>query len=128
MKRRDFITLLGGAATAPLWARGAAGAAQGDPPGRLPRRRVILTPQSENYRAFLAQMDELGFRAGRNVIVEYKALTDPRGPAGSVSDLLRSKPDVIVVTGPRDRAAGGARAGQDDAGRVPVHAVRSRWR
>ena len=61
---------------------------------------AILSPQSESYRAFLAQMDELGFRAGRNVIVEYKALSDPRGPAGSASDLLRSKPDVIVVTGP----------------------------
>jgi putative ABC transport system substrate-binding protein len=100
MKRRDFIALLGGAATAPLF------------PAALPAqpktiRRVgflgglnIIAPQSENYRAFLTQLDELGFRAGRNVIVEYKALADPRGPGGSVSDLLRSKPEVIVVTGP----------------------------
>ena len=100
MKRREFMTLLGGAAAAPLLPHGVAA---------QPKviRRVgfiggvnIITPQSDNYKAFLAQMDELGFRAGRNVIIEYKALADPRGPAGSVADLLRSQPDVIVVTGP----------------------------
>lgn len=100
MKRREFIALLGGAAASALWPEGAAA---------QPKviRRVgflggvgIIAPQSDNYRAFLAQLDELGFRAGRNVIVEYKALADPRGPAGSVADLLRSKPDVVVVTGP----------------------------
>jgi putative ABC transport system substrate-binding protein len=99
MKRREFIVLLGGAAAAasPL-------GAQAQP---KVIRRVgflggvnVITPQSENYRAFLAQLDELGFRAGRNVIVEYKALADPRGPAGSAGELMRSKPDVIVVTGP----------------------------
>ena len=100
MKRRDFITLLGGVASAPLWPRHA---------HAQPKviRRVgflggvnVLSPSSESYRAFLAQMDELGFRAGRNVIIEYKALADPRGPAGSAGDLLRSQLDVIVVTGP----------------------------
>lgn len=100
MKRRDFITLLGGAAAAPLWP--GAGRAQ---PKVI--RRVgflggvnLIAPQSENYRAFLAQLDEMGFRAGRNVFVEYKGLSDPRGPAGSAGELLRSQPDVIVVTGP----------------------------
>src|SRR5262245_4532603 len=99
MRRRDFITLLGGAAAAisPL-------GAQAQP---KVIRRVgflgglnIITPQSDNYRAFLSHLDELGFRAGRNVIVEYKALSDPRGPTGSAGDLLRSQPDVVVVTGP----------------------------
>jgi putative ABC transport system substrate-binding protein len=104
MKRRDFITLLGGAlggaAAGPL----VAGSAAAQP---KVIRRVgflggvsIITPQTDNYKAFLAHIDELGFRAGRNIIIEYKALTDPRGPAGSVGDLLRSKPDVVVVTGP----------------------------
>ena len=100
MKRREFISLLGGAAAAPLLPRRVAA---------QPKvvRRVgflggvnIITPQSDNYKAFLAQMDELGFKAGRNVIIEYKALADPRGPAGSAGELLRSKPDVLVVTGP----------------------------
>jgi len=104
MKRRDFITLvggtLGGAAMAPLFA----GAAAAQP---KVIRRVgflggvnVITPQTDNYKAFLAHIDEQGFRAGRNIIIEYKALADPRGPAGSVGDLLRSKPDVLVVTGP----------------------------
>ena len=100
MKRREFITLLGGAAAVPLLPRTVAA---------QPKviRRVgflggvaTLSPSSESYKAFLAQMDELGFRAGRNIIIEYKALADPRGPAGSVGDLLRSQPEVIVVTGP----------------------------
>ena len=100
MKRREFISLLGGVAAAPLLPRRVA--AQ---PKMV--RRVgflggvnIITPQSDNYKAFLAQMDDLGFKAGRNVIIEYKALADPRGPAGSAGELLRSKPDVLVVTGP----------------------------
>lgn len=100
MKRRDFIALLGGAAATPLWPRGLE--AQ---PKKIHRVGFlggvnVIAPQSENYRAFLAQLDEAGFRPGRNIIVEYKALADPRGPAGSARDLLRSKPEVIVVTGP----------------------------
>ena len=100
MKRREFISLLGGMAAAPMLPRQVAA---------QPKvvRRVgflggvnIITPQSDNYKAFLAQMDDLGFKAGRNVIIEYKALADPRGPAGSAGELLRSKPDVLVVTGP----------------------------
>ncbi len=100
MKRRDFIALLGGAATASMLP------VRVDAQPKVIRRVGFLggvnliTPQSENYRAFLSQMDELGVRAGRNVIIEYKALADPRGPGGSVADLLRSKPDVMVVTGP----------------------------
>jgi putative ABC transport system substrate-binding protein len=100
MKRRDFITLLGGTAAAPLLPRTVAAQP------KVIRRvgflggSATLSPASEAYRAFLAQMDELGFRAGRNVIIEYKALSDPRGPAGSAGDLLRSQPDVVVVTGP----------------------------
>ena len=73
MKRREFIALLGGAA-----------AASALPPGALAQPKVIrrvgflggvglITPQSENYRAFLSQMDDLGFRAGRNVgFVEWR--------------------------------------------------------
>ncbi len=99
MKRRDFITLLGGAAAVSLGPRGAAAQP------KVIRRvgflggSAILAPQSENYRAFLAQLDEMGLRAGRNVIVEYKALADPRGPAGSAGELLRSQPDVMVIAG-----------------------------
>ena len=99
MKRREFITLLGGAAAAPLW-----------PCFAFAQPKVIrrvgflgggtIAPKTESYRTFLAQLNELGFREGRNVIVEYKSLTDPRGPAGSAGDLMRSQPDVIVVTGP----------------------------
>lgn len=98
MKRREFIALLGGAAA--LLPHGALAQPK-------PIRRVgflggvaVITPQSDNYKAFLTQLDEMGLRPGRNIIVEYKALADPRGPGGSVSDLLRSKPDVMVVTGP----------------------------
>ena len=125
MKRREFITSAGrrgGAPLAPLRA-----AAQ---PKVI--RRVgflggvnILSPSSESYRAFLAQMDELGFRAGRNVIIEYKALADPRGPAGSVADLLRSKPDVIVVTGPEIALQAVLAQSKTHAGGVPGDAIRS---
>jgi putative tryptophan/tyrosine transport system substrate-binding protein len=100
MKRREFIALLGGAATVPLLSTTV-------PAQPKAIRRVgflgglnVIAPQSESYRAFLSQLDELGFRAGRNVIVEYAPLSDPRGPGGVMSDLLRSKPEVVVITGP----------------------------
>jgi putative tryptophan/tyrosine transport system substrate-binding protein len=98
LKRREFIGLLGGAAVWPLTAR----AQQGDKIARIGflSNARDSTAQISNYEAFLSQMREQGFREGENFIVEYRALTDPRGPFASAADLLRTLPDLILVTGP----------------------------
>src|SRR5215471_12579716 len=77
MKRREFITLLGGAAAWPL----AAGAQQ---PGQLRRVGVLLgVPENDpetksRVRAFQLGMRDAGWIDGRNVHIEYRyAGTDP---------------------------------------------------
>jgi putative ABC transport system substrate-binding protein len=99
MRRRQFLGVLGGAAaTWPLAARaqevgkvyriGFFGPAQTSP------------PPIAFYQAFLAQMRELGFREGQNLRVEFRPLEDTRGISVSASELIRSQPELIVVTGP----------------------------
>ena len=99
MRRRQFITLLGGAAAGwPL----AAPAQQAGRPVRIAFLGASRTlgPQADNYQAFLAQLREHGFSEGQNLLVEYRDSTDPRGPFVAAAELMRSQPDLIVVTGP----------------------------
>ena len=80
MKRREFITLLGAAATWPPTAR----AQQGE---RMRRIGVLQggadNPRSQpNTAAFLQALQQLGWTDGRNVGIDY------RSPAGD-SDRAR---------------------------------------
>jgi putative ABC transport system substrate-binding protein len=71
LKRRDFITLLSGAAAAwPL----AAGAQQFNKSIRLGFLGPTLNtpPAVEQYEAFRTQLAELGLRDGQNVTIDYK--------------------------------------------------------
>ena len=98
MRRRDFISLLGGITTIPLAVRaqevgkvyriGFLGPALTSPPTVVP------------YQAFLAQMRELGFREGQNLRIEFRSLEDPRGNSVSAEELVRSQSELIVVAGP----------------------------
>jgi putative ABC transport system substrate-binding protein len=98
MKRREFITLLGGAAAWPL-------AARAQQPERM-RRIGVLGPSLSNpypstlYRAFLAQLRESGFSEGQNLVSDYQAVDDPRGPFVATIELMRSQPDLVVAIGP----------------------------
>src|SRR5215831_2454807 len=98
-RRREFITLLGGAAAAwPLAAR-----AQ---PAKTMGRIGVLGPGLSNpfastlYQAFLAQLRELGFSEGQNLVAEYQAMDDARGPFVATIELMRSQPDLVVALGP----------------------------
>jgi putative ABC transport system substrate-binding protein len=99
MKRRAFITLLGGAAAAwPVATR----AQQADKVFRVGVFDASLTsaPASASFQAFLAQLRENGFSDGQNVIVEHRAYDEPRGPFLAAAELMRSQPDLIVARGP----------------------------
>jgi len=100
MKRREFITLIGGAAAAwPLAAR----AQQSSE--RVRRIGVLMSavesdPRAlENITAFAQGLAELGWTVGRNVRIEY------RWGAGDLdrfrryaAELVALSPDVVVAT------------------------------
>jgi putative tryptophan/tyrosine transport system substrate-binding protein len=100
MKRRAFITLLGGAAAAwPLAAR----AQQGE------RMRLIgvLAAYAENdpeaqarIVAFRQALQGLGWTEGRNIAMEYRWGAGDAGRARTfVAELVSLKPDVILAHG-----------------------------
>src|SRR5262245_66141823 len=98
VRRREFITVVGGAAAWPLAAR----AQQ----ARTMLRIGVLGPSLSNpfpstvYQAFLAQLRELGFSEGQNLVAEYQAMDDARGPFLATIELMRSQPDLVVALGP----------------------------
>ena len=95
MKRREFITLLGGAAAWPL-------AARAQPTGKLPIIGFLGTNTASAQRqwtdAFLQRLRELGWIEGRTVAIEYR-WADGRleRSAEIVAELVRLKVDVIVT-------------------------------
>jgi putative ABC transport system substrate-binding protein len=104
MRRREFITLLGGAAAAcPL-------AARAQEAGRFARVGV-LGPGLDNpvsgpgYQAFVSELRKLGFTEGKNVIVEYRRTDEglPKAFTGA-NELVAAKADHEW---PGNRAAGG---------------------
>jgi putative tryptophan/tyrosine transport system substrate-binding protein len=95
MRRREFITLLGGAAAAwPLAAR-----AQ---PGRLPTIGFLGTATPSTYSsrvgAFVQRLRELGWIENRTVAIEYRwAEGRPERFAEIAAEFVRLKMDVIVA-------------------------------
>ena len=97
MKRREFITLLGGAATTwPLAAR-----AQSNQARRIGVLTVFSKSDPEGQRriaALLHRLQELGWSDGRNVRIEFRwAEGDPDRSRFYAGELVGMKPDVILV-------------------------------
>ena len=96
MKRRDFITLLGGAAAWPL-------AARAQHPGKLPTMGIIGsgTPATQGhwYAAFVQRLRELGWIDGRTVAVEYRwAEGRDERFAELAAEFVQRKVEVIVTS------------------------------
>jgi putative ABC transport system substrate-binding protein len=97
VKRREFITLLGGAVAA--WPIAARGQQQAAMPviGYLSAR----SPDAEGplRTPFLAALEEVGFVVGRNVAIEYRFSEglDERLPM-LASDLVRRSVTLLVAT------------------------------
>ena len=99
LRRRDFITLVGGAAAWPLAAR----AQQSD---RV-RRIGVLMPYDENdpepkrrYSAFTQALAALGWTEGRNVRMELRwGGGDINRIRALAQELVGSQPDIILTIG-----------------------------
>jgi ABC-type uncharacterized transport system substrate-binding protein len=94
MHRREFITLLGGAAIAwPL-------AARAQQPGKLPRVGVLVSalPPHPFADAFRRGLRTLGYSEGQNIAVEFR-YTDGRKDRAEelAAELVRLGVDVIVA-------------------------------
>ena len=98
MKRREFITLLGGAVAWPVAAR-----AQGE---RMRRIGVLMAgaaddPEySRRLTAFVQELQRLGWTDGRNMRIEYRwAAGDAARVRSYATELVALAPDVILATG-----------------------------
>jgi putative ABC transport system substrate-binding protein len=100
MKRRAFITLLGGAAAAwPL-------AARAQQPERMRRIGVLMNltaddPEAPGRVAAFAQgLGELGWTIGRNVRIDYRwGANDPDRGRRYADELIALAPDTILASG-----------------------------
>jgi putative ABC transport system substrate-binding protein len=98
MRRREFISLLGGVAAWPL-------AARAQQPERM-RRVSVLVGLDENdpetkyrIRAFRLGMRDAGWIEGRNIQIEYRYSGADRAVIHKhVAELIRLAPDVILAS------------------------------
>ncbi len=96
MRRRQFITLLGGAAAWPLAAR----AQQTEKTARVGYLRAGTSNNDPYRESFVRGMHDLGYVEGRNIAFEFRHYGDDvESIASHISDLLRAKVDIIVVGG-----------------------------
>ena len=98
MKRREFITLIGGAAAWPLAARAQQTAS------KLPTIGFMgeSTPSGQRQwvAAFVQRLNELGWIEGRNVAIEYRWAEGRNERFAEISaEIVRRKVDVIVTQG-----------------------------
>jgi putative tryptophan/tyrosine transport system substrate-binding protein len=99
MRRREFISFLGGAAAWPI-------AAHAQQTQRMRRIGVLMPlaaddPEAQTRLAALAQgLERLGWTIGRNIRIETRwTAGDPERIRGAVVELLALEPDVILATG-----------------------------
>jgi ABC-type uncharacterized transport system substrate-binding protein len=113
MKRREFMTLLGGVAGWPLAAR----AQQG---GRIPRIGFLWhagsrEEESPNFEAVIEGFAKLGYVEGRNIILEHRFPNEePERFRTMAAELVALNVDALMVT------AAGAPYLRDATTKIPI--------
>jgi putative ABC transport system substrate-binding protein len=95
MKRREFITLIGGAAASPLVARA-------QPSVKMLRVGTASTqPRSSTlWKAFEQRMAELGYQEGKNYTFDYLNVPKVEEYETGYRKLAERDIDIIVASGP----------------------------
>jgi putative tryptophan/tyrosine transport system substrate-binding protein len=94
MRRREFITLLGGAVAA--WP----GAARGQQPAKIPRIGYLSAGSPPANLAFWKGMRDLGYAEGQNILIEYRwAEEKPERLPDLAAELIRQKVEVLFAFG-----------------------------
>jgi ABC-type uncharacterized transport system substrate-binding protein len=96
LKRREVITLLGGAATWPL-------AARAQQPAKMPTIGFLgantAVTASQFTAAFVQRLRQLGWVEGRNIVIEYRwAEGRVERYSEIAAELVRSKVEIIVTS------------------------------
>src|SRR5260370_31575544 len=118
MKRRGFITLLGGAGAAwPL-------ALRAQQPAGKPARIGVLSIGAivpVYLRELLQGLRDLGYVEGHNLVIEYRSSNgQPNGPSAAATELVRAGVDLIFANGSE-----ATRAAKQGAGSIPNVMARS---
>jgi ABC-type uncharacterized transport system substrate-binding protein len=97
LKRREFITLLGGAAAWPIAVRGQ------QLPAKLARIGFLRAAAADDkdFTAFRSGLRALGYVEGQNIVIEQRYAAGFYDRVGELAaELVRLNVDVIVVDGP----------------------------
>jgi putative tryptophan/tyrosine transport system substrate-binding protein len=115
MRRREFITLVGGAAAWPL-------AARAQQAGRSHRIGVMLGFEANDPEAqrlivpFKKGLEDLGWTESRNIEFDFRwTAADPERIQAHASELVRTRPNVILVN-----STPGTRILQRETRTVPI--------
>jgi putative ABC transport system substrate-binding protein len=100
MRRREFITLIGGAAVWPF----AVGAQQPEPVRRIGVLGVTLENDPQSSRraiAFQEGLEKLGWTVGRNLQIDYRwDASDNERARAAAEQLISLGPEVVVANSP----------------------------
>jgi putative tryptophan/tyrosine transport system substrate-binding protein len=112
LKRREFITLLGGAAAWPL-------AAQAQQPA-IPAIGFLHMGSPQASRGIVFEfrdgLKEAGYIEGKNVAIEFRWANDQPGLSEMAADLVRRKVNLIVTSG----ASGSLFAAKAATSTIPI--------
>ena len=90
MKRREFITLVGGAAAWPL-------AARAKEPDRIRRIGMLVAFNDPDIKAFQDELEKHGWSEGRNIHIDYRVSPAAAHVQELAKDLVATQPEVIFA-------------------------------
>src|SRR4051812_3526979 len=109
MRRRDFVSLLGAAATTAAWPFALAARERGE------IARVGFIGSEHRLAQFRRGLAELGYVEGRDVVTAHRSNDPTEGLPRAAAELVALKVDVIVASGSL-----AVRAAQQATGTIPI--------